>query len=728
LSLPNEEQSPAARPPVIGLQIKLPCASRTELHSRHGAELAQGSLFVRTRAPKPVGTQVRFDIRLADGESVLRGVASVKDSTSVIENAERPGMLLHLRGLESASQDMLRELGISLRIPTLRPAPGRKAIPFAPKPPEPAPPPVTEKTAELPVSPSPQITTAEAVTGIEAKEEAKATEPPPAPLIAPPARRFPEIRTSPVIGIDLGTTNSAAAWMHGGKPMIIPSREGYNTVPSVFAVDDGGRLLVGHPAKGQLLKNPRNTVYGAKRLIGRAFHSELIPRLQERLPYTIVEGSKGEAAVSVGGRVFTLQEISSFILKEVRAVARDFLGQDVTRAVITVPAYYSDVQRQAVREAGALAGLIVEQIVSEPTSAAVAFGHGRSLQQRVLVYDLGGGTFDVSVLELHGNNIYEVVSTGGDTFLGGVDFDLRLLTLLIEKFEAQHGPNFNDDGAVVQRFLDAAERTKMALSEARSHKVLLPFVALGNDRFVEFDATVTRAEFEQVTADLVDRTMAVTAEVLASRQLRPTDINEVLLVGGQSRMPIIRERLRAYFGKEPNKAIHPDEAVALGAAVLANAVETEATNAAVLVDVLPMSIGVGLPGGRFKRVIERNTPLPHTRSHTISTTKDDQTSIDLLVFQGEHDRALENQYLGSIRVDELPKAPRGSAKVDITFRLSREAVLSISAREESSGREETLVLAARETADQLREKLSDETAPAARKPGVFGTLRRWFGR
>jgi molecular chaperone DnaK len=705
----SEEAQPAGpRKPVVGLQIKLPCATRDELKERHGTELAKGTLFVRTRSPKPVSTLIRFDVRLNDATSVLRGVALVRES---LTDSARPGMLLQLKGVDVESQELLKELGVTVPVATLRPVAERPFPLMKPAPVEASPPPPIEATIPLPeIAPH--------LPGISARGEPTPT------VIMPPVHATP---LNPVVGIDLGTTNTAVAWMHNGKPMVLSSREGYNTVPSVFAVDERERTLIGHPAKGQLLKNPRNTVYGAKRLIGRAFHSEARQQIQERLPYTIVEGSRGECAVQVAGRTFTLQDISSRILKEVREIAHEHLGQDVTRAVITVPAYYSDGQRQAVREAGALAGMTVEQIVSEPTAAAVAFGHGRALQQRVLVYDLGGGTFDVSVLELHGNNIYEVISTGGDTFLGGVDFDLRILGILLSKFEARIGREFDGDAALTQRFLDATEKAKIALSEVRSQKLVIPFVDVGGGRLIDFETEISRAEIEQATADLIDRTMKVTAEVLAAKQLKPTDIDEVLLVGGQSRMPLVRERLKAYFGKDPNKSVHPDEAVALGAALLAHSIETEATDSAVLIDVLPMSIGIGVSGGKFRRVIERNTTLPHTRTHVLSTTKDDQTELELLIFQGESDRALDNQFLGSVTIDGLPKAPRGAVKVDVTFRLSREALLTLTVKQGDAEVERPLILATRENEDQLREKLDETPKTPTPKGGVFSRFKRWFG-
>jgi len=544
----------------------------------------------------------------------------------------------------------------------------------------------------------------------------------------------PAKATGPVIGIDLGTTNSCAAVVKDGKPFVIPSREGYNTIPSVVALSDKGKLMVGHPAKSQLLINPKNTVYGAKRLIGRQFKSPVVTDLLGRFSYEIVPGPRGEAAVKIGEQVFSLQKISSLVLTEVKDIAERWLGTPISRAVITVPAYYNDNQRQAVRAAGALAGLDVERIVNEPTAAAIAFAQGRSLEQRVMVYDLGGGTFDTSVLELHGN-VYEVISTGGDTFLGGVDFDKALVQDLLVRFRDKHRITFEGDRVALQRITDAAERAKISLSERLTTQVNVPFVAMVGDKAYNLETTVSRAELEKLTSELIDRTLRVCDDVLTNCGLKPADIGEVLLVGGQSRMPLVRSRLREFFGKEPSKAVHPDEAVALGAAVLAHSMSSGDIGGMVLVDVLPMSIGVGLPGGRFKKVIDRNTSLPHKKTYSIWTSQDDQKTLEIAIFQGEAERAQQNEYLGTLLVPDLPPGTKGNIVFDIIFSVSAESILTVTAEERGTRRSVTATFSTQDSPDAVKRRLAggngaeperlDAPEPAGRKSGL---LSRIFGR
>jgi molecular chaperone DnaK len=535
-------------------------------------------------------------------------------------------------------------------------------------------------------------------------------------------------KTGRIIGIDLGTTNSAAAVVKQGKPFIIPSREGYNTIPSVVALNDRGNLIVGHQAKGQLLINPRSTVYGFKRLIGRQYRSPVVTDLVGRFSYEIASGLRGEASVKLGDKIFSLQKVSSLVLSEVKELAERWLNEPVTRAVITVPAYYNDNQRQAVRAAGALAGLDVERILNEPTAAAIAFAHGRALEERVLVYDLGGGTFDTSVLQLHGS-VYEVISTGGDTFLGGVDFDKELLNELLARFKNKHGVDFSGDRVAYQRINDAAERAKIALSERLSTQIKVPFVSMVGDKAYDVDETMTRAEFEKLTATLVDRTLRVCDDVLTNCGLKPADMGEILLVGGQSRMPLVRTKIKEFFGKEPSKAVHPDEAVALGAALLADSIQTGEIGGIVLIDVLPMSIGVGMPGGRFKKIVERNTPLPHRKTHSVWTSEDQQKMLEIPIFQGESEKAQENEYLGTLVVADLPQGDKGNVVFDVIFAISPESILTVIAEERGTARSVTATFSTQDTPESVRRRLA--AAPGDSGPqesssqgGLFGWLKR----
>jgi len=535
-----------------------------------------------------------------------------------------------------------------------------------------------------------------------------------------------------IIGIDLGTTNSAAAVVKEGKPFIIPSREGYNTIPSVVALNERAKIIVGHQAKGQLLINPRSTVYGFKRLVGRQFKSPVVTDLTGRFSYEIVSGLRGEAAVKLGDKIYSLQKISSLVLGEVKDLAERWLGEQVTRAVITVPAYYNDNQRQAVRAAGALAGLEVERILNEPTAAAIAFAHGRSLEERILVYDLGGGTFDTSVLQLHGS-VYEVISTGGDTFLGGVDFDREVVNELLVRFKKKHGVDFAGDRVAYQRITDAAERAKIALSERLTTQINVPFVAMVGDKPCDVDETVTRGDLEKLTAALVERTLRVCDETLTNCGLKPSDVGEVLLVGGQSRMPLVRAKIKEFFGKEPSKAVHPDEAVALGAALLADSIQTGEIGGIVLMDVLPMSIGVGLPGGRFKKIVERNTALPHRKVHSVWTSQDQQKMLEIPIFQGENEKAQQNEYLGTLVVADLPPGHKGNVVFDVIFNITAESLLTVTAEERGTARTVTATFSTQDNPESVRRRLANSPDAAIYGPpseeeggGLFGWVKRMF--
>ncbi|MFL5352363.1 Hsp70 family protein [Archangium sp.] len=567
---------------------------------------------------------------------------------------------------------------------------------------------------EVPVAasrpPTPPVATGRPAPPPEPRQTLTSATPTPAVPSAPAFEAPTEEpkRTGPVIGIDLGTTNSCAGYVRNNKPAVLHSREGHNTVPSILALNTRGKLVVGHPAKGQMLTNPRQTVYGAKRLVGRPYESPLVRQIKDRFAYEIAPGDNGEAAVRLGDRVYSLQQISALILREVREVAQNQLGQPVSRAVITVPAYYNDNQRQAVREAGRLAGLHVERILNEPTAAALAYGFGRKLKQRVLVYDLGGGTFDASVLELN-DTLYEVVSTGGDTFLGGIDFDNAIVEYLLEQFQAQTGLTFQGDRVAMQRIQDAAERAKCALSERSQVRVHVAFLTMVDGKPVDLDVNLTREKLVELTSGLVDRSLHVCADVLDAKGLTPKDIDEIILVGGQSRFPLVHEKISWFFGKAPTKNVHPDEAVALGAALLAHSLGQ--LEGVVLIDVLPMAIGVGLPGGRFKPVLERNAALPAAKTYQLATSRDDQQELDLIILQGDSERAVENEYLGTLKVSGLPPGPRGSVKVSITFEVNNECILKVTAREQSSGLEAMSIFSTRDTPEDVKSKLGLQHHP-----------------
>jgi molecular chaperone DnaK len=754
---PSAPGKPGAKRQAIGLQIKLPCATLDDVKARYGEDLRQGKFFIRTKTPRATETLVRLEAHLSTGPTAFRAAAVVARVVEPVVGGPEPGMGLQLVAVDDAGRDLIVSLGGKppppLKTEAARPAapaaaakpsittlPGIKAPPQAEKPAPSKPPPAA--AAARPSRPPPAARPPPVVSAQPAPKppppppEAAPPPPPPADLTEP---EKPAAKKGPMIGIDLGTTNSCAAVVKDGKPFVIPSREGYNTIPSIVAINEKGKVIVGHPAKGQLLINPRNTVYGAKRLVGRQFSSTVVTDLIGRFPYQIVAGPGGEAAVQLGDQQLSLQRVSALVLGEVKDIAQQWLKTEVNRAVITVPAYYNDNQRHAVREAGELAGLKVERILNEPTAAALAFAHGRHLEQRILVYDLGGGTFDASVLQLQGN-VYEVVSTGGDTFLGGVDFDKVIVDHLLAAFKEKNGIDFPGDRVALQRVTDAAERAKIALSEQLEYKVKVPFVALVGDKPYDLETTVSRSELVLLTGHLVDRTLKVCDEVLAARNLKPAEVDEVLLVGGQSRMPLVRERIRNYFGREPSKAVHPDEAVALGAALLAHSIESGQIDGVVLVDVLPMSIGVGLPGGRFKKIIERNTSLPHKKSLSIATTKDDQQSLEIAVFQGEADKAQENEYLGTLVIPNLAPGPRGSAAFDIVFSLSAESILTVTAEDKQAGRTVTATFSTKDTPEQVRKRLLESpiqdtaapepaaiSVPAGGGGGFLGWLKRLFG-
>ncbi len=712
----------------LKLQVKLPFGSEVEFLGRYGANISRGGMYLRTRVLKPPGCVVALEVKIQTGDVLIRATAQVMWVTGAkgLESGV-PGMGLRFVSVDAATQRFLDTMlaampqGRSLDIPLPNGVGTRDFSPDAvpmPKPSAPPSPPVVPASQAQPDLPS-MRSGALSVEGSGGQLTAPVFEEP----------KTPPAQTGPIIGIDLGTTNSCVAYVRDGKPQVLPSREGHRTVPSIIALTSRGKLLVGHPAKGQLLTNPKLTVYGAKRLVGRAFASEIVQQIKERFSYEICAAPNGDAAVRLADQVYTLQQVSALILRDLREAAEAVLKEPVTRAVITVPAYYNDNQRQAVREAGRLAGLHVERIVNEPTAAALAYGYGRHLAQRVLVYDLGGGTFDASILELN-DTVYEVVSTGGDTFLGGIDFDDAIVKWLFEQFEKTHGRKFTSDRVGLQRVYDAAERAKISLSEQLSTRITVPFVTMIENKPYDIEAILSRDQLVELTRPLVEKTLTVCADVLQARHMRRGEVSEVILVGGQSRAPIVRDYVEAFFSKPPAKSVHPDEAVAIGAALLAHSLS--AKEGLILIDVLPMAIGVGLPGGRFKPVIDRNTSLPATKKYTLATTRDDQRELEITVFQGESTLAAKNEYLGTLRLAGLPRGAKGAVKVNVSFELSNEGLLKLKAREDTTDNEVEAVFGTKDTPEAVRAKLNEateaeaEAAPPAPR-GFFGWLKSLFG-
>jgi molecular chaperone DnaK len=692
------------------LAIRLAFGTLDEFVERYALNVSRGGIFVRSRDPHPVGTPVTLDVQLATGEKVVRGRGVVVRTTAPSAPGEArsaPGMGIRFTDLDAESRAL-----VDLIVST-RPGAGQGSDP-----PDPDGEPEAAAAVLQPPAPIARIATvpAPAVPQAGAAPAAgRGAVPGGRPARRPPAR---------IVGIDLGTTNCCVAVAEGGRARVLPSRQGGNSIPSVVAFDAHGRLLVGQPARVQMVTNPRNTVYGSKRLMGRPFRSPAVQACRDRFHYEIVEGDGGEAAVRFAGREFSLVQTSAFVLEEVRRAASLALGEEVTRAVVTVPAYYNDRQRQAVREAGRLAGLEVERIVNEPTAAALAYGYGRGLDERVLVYDLGGGTFDASAVDIEGD-VYEVVSTGGDTFLGGVDFDSQLMDHVVYRFMEEHGLAPPEDRGAWQRIRDAAEEAKILLSSREAATVQVPYLCRDRaGRDVELRVDVTREELEALTGRLVERTIEVCRETLALKGLGRQDVDQVLLVGGQSRMPLVWRRIREEMDREPSRAVDADEAVALGAALLADS--QSRIDSVVLIDVLAMGIGVGLPGGRMAPVIPRNTRLPARKAYELATVRDGQTELELAVFQGDSPRVSGCEHLGTLRVTDLPPRPRGAVKVAVEFALGADGILSVTARDLASGRVAEARLGTRDAPQRTREKLHGaEPQPPPRggrppEPGAAG--------
>ena len=494
----------------------------------------------------------------------------------------------------------------------------------------------------------------------------------------------------PIIGIDLGTTNSCAAIVEdGGSVKLIPYKGGDYTVPSIFAIDDKGNELIGYEAKRQWQLNPKNTIYGAKRLVGRPYKSEIVTEMKKVVAYSVRPGKKNDVVLDAGKKEFSLQEISAKILNKIRDVAANHLKTPIRRAVVTVPAYFNDRQRQTVKEAGKLIDLEVVRIINEPTAAALAYGAGKGLNKKVLVYDLGGGTFDVSIIEIR-DRVFEVKATGGDIFLGGLDFDNAIIHHVLKDFVLKTGIDLATDPVAMQRIKDLAERTKIDLSARDEVQFNIPFITMTSQgQPLNIELKFTRKTLEQLTSHLVDRTLQMVARVLVDSGLSTKDINEVLLVGGQTRMPIVQDRLTKFFGKAPSKGVHPDEAVAVGAALYADSLQDGANSKVQLLDVIPMAIGLERAGGGFHPVFPRNAPIPNVKHVVATTSKDNQTELAMRIFQGDHELVAQNDLLGEFTFSGIRPARAGSVQVEITFDVNVEGILTMRAKDPATGREMT---------------------------------------
>ena len=495
-----------------------------------------------------------------------------------------------------------------------------------------------------------------------------------------------------VIGIDLGTTNSCVAVMSGGDPVVIANAEGARTTPSVVAITDKGERLVGQIAKRQAITNPENTIFSVKRLMGRKFRSKEVQEAIKRLPYKVVEADNGDAHVELRGKRYSPPEISAMILQKMRQTAEDYLGEKVTEAVVTVPAYFDDSQRQATKDAGQIAGLNVLRIINEPTAASLAYGLDKKKDERISVYDLGGGTFDVSVLEI-GEGVFEVKSTNGDTYLGGDDFDLRVMDWLVDEFKKDQGIDLRKDRMALQRLKESAERAKIELSSSQETEINLPFITADASGPKHMVIKLTRSRLEQLVDDLIQKTVEPCRKALGDAGVSGRDIQEVVLVGGMTRMPKVIQVVKDFFGKEPHRGVNPDEVVAIGAAVQGGVLKGDVKDV-LLLDVTPLSLGIETLGGVFTKLIERNTTVPTKKSQVFSTAADNQTAVTIRVFQGEREMANDNKLLGQFDLVGIPPAPRGMPQVEVTFDIDANGIVHVSAKDLATQKEQSIKITA----------------------------------
>jgi molecular chaperone DnaK len=544
-----------------------------------------------------------------------------------------------------------------------------------------------------------------------------------------------------VIGIDLGTTNSCVAIVENGVPTVIPNRGGYKTTPSMVAVTEAGKRLVGHIAKRQAITNAENTVYAAKRLIGRKWNSPQVKNAVATSSYRIVQGPHADVRIVLRDKEYSVPEISAMVLQEMKLIAEDYLGESVSKAVITVPAYFNDNQRQATKDAGEIAGLDVIRIINEPTAAALSYGYGKNAEKTIAVYDFGGGTFDISILEIGSSGVFKVIATAGDTFLGGEDVDARIIDWLVQGFKDEHQIDLRQDRMALQRLKDAAEKAKCELSSVRETEVNLPFIiSSGRNEALHLQRAIDRKTLEDLSGDLIERTVDICRQTLADAHLEKDDVEEILLVGGMTRMPKIQQAVADFFEREPSKGVHPDESVALGAGIQGSALIDDKQEM-VLLDVTPHALGIMTQGGYFEELIPQNTTVPTHRTKIFTTSRDNQTAVKIVVMQGESERAEENELLGEFILTGLRRASKGTVEIEVTFEINADGIVSVHAKDLETGKEQSIDVTASSglTRDEIKnmmegakdfmvERRSTEEFEAAKQEAerIVGEIERLF--